>query len=149
MDHLVDTNVLLRSVQHRHPSYRQAWRAVVALLRRGERLCIFPQNTVEFWSVATRPAEGNGLGLSVTQADWYLSRLESILTLLNDTANIHREWRHLVVTHGVAGVHVYDARLVAAMKIHAVTSILTFDVDDFKRYPGIHVLHPQQVTDEG
>ena len=74
MDHLVDTNVLLRSVQHRHPSYRQAWRAVVALLRRGERLCIFPQNTVEFWSVATRPAEGNGLGLSVAQADWYLSR---------------------------------------------------------------------------
>jgi predicted nucleic acid-binding protein len=59
MDHLVDTNVLLRSVQHRSPSYRQARSAVVTLLRREERLCIFPQNLVEFWSVATRPAQSN------------------------------------------------------------------------------------------
>jgi predicted nucleic acid-binding protein len=79
MDHLVDTNVLLRSVQHRSPSYRQARNAVVTLLRREDRLCL-------------------------------------------------------------------DARLVAAMNVHAITSILTFDVDDFKRYPGIRVLHPQDVT---
>jgi predicted nucleic acid-binding protein len=48
----------------------------------------------------------------------------------------------------LAGVHVHDARLVAAMNVHAITSILTFDVDDFKRYPGIRVLHPQDVTPE-
>ena len=52
MDHLVDTNVLLRSMQRRSPSYRQARSAVVTLLRREERLCIFPQNVIEFWSVA-------------------------------------------------------------------------------------------------
>ena len=37
---------------------------------------------------------------------------------------------------------------VAAMNVHAITSIVTFDVDDFKRYPGIRVLHPQDVTPE-
>jgi predicted nucleic acid-binding protein len=145
MDHLVDTNVLLRSVQRRSPSYRQARSAVLTLLRREERLCIFPQNVIEFWSVATRPAQNNGLGLSLPQAEWYVSRLESILTLLNDSPDIYREWRYLVRTHGIAGVHVHDARLVAAMNVHAITSILTFDVDDFKRYPGIRVLHPQDV----
>ena len=145
MDHLVDTNVLLRSVQHRSPSYRQARSAVTRLLRREERLCIFPQNVVEFWSVATRPAKNNGLGLSLPQAEWYVSRLESILALLNDSPDIYREWRYLVRTHGIGGVHVHDARLVAAMNVHAITSILTFDVDDFKRYPGIRVLHPRDV----
>jgi len=148
MDHLVDTNVLLRSVQHHSPSYREARSAVVTLLRRGERLCIFPQNVVEFWSVATRPAQNNGLGLSLAQADWYVSRLEAILTLLNETPNIYREWRDLVRTHSITGVHVHDARLVAAMNVYAITSILTFDVDDFKRYPGIRVTHPGDVTNE-
>jgi hypothetical protein len=36
---------------------------------------------------------------------------------------------------------VHDARLVAAMNVHAVPRIVTFDVDDFKRYP-IEVIHP-------
>ena len=146
MDHLVDTNVLLRSVQRHSPSYRQARSAVTTLLRREERLCIFPQNIVEFWSVATRPAQNNGLGLSLPQAEWYVSRLESVLTLLNDSPGIYREWLYLVRAHGVAGVHVHDARLVAAMNVHAITSILTFDVDDFKRFPGIRVLHPRDVA---
>ena len=145
MDHLVDTNILLRSVQRRSPSYRQARSAVTTLLRREERLCIFPQNVVEFWGVATRPAQSNGLGLSLLEAEWYVSRLESILTLLNDTPDIYREWRYLVHTHGIAGVCVHDARLVAAMNVHSITSILTFDVNDFKRYPGIRALHPQDV----
>lgn len=148
MDHLVDTNVLLRSVQHSSQSCREARNAIGTLLRRGERLCIFPQNAVEFWSVATRPAQNNGLGLSLLQTERHLTRLESILTLLNDTPDIYREWRSVVFTHGVAGAHVYDARLVAAMKVHAITSILTFNIDDFRRYPGIRVIHPHDVADK-
>lgn len=146
MDHLADTNVLLRSVQHDRPSYRQARSAILALLRGGDRVCIFSQNVVEFWSVATRPSSHNGLGLTLSQADWYASRLESILTLLSDTPGIHREWRRLVVAHSVSGANVHDARLVAAMNVNGLTSIVTFNVDDFKRYPGIRVLHPQEVT---
>jgi predicted nucleic acid-binding protein len=34
------------------------------------------------------------------------------------------------------------------MNVHGITSILTFDIDDFKRYPRIRVLHPQDVTTE-
>jgi predicted nucleic acid-binding protein len=74
MDRLVDTNVLLRSVEHRSPSYRQARNAVVTLLRREDRLCIFPQNIIEFWSLATRPAQSNGPGLSLPQEFWCCTR---------------------------------------------------------------------------
>ena len=35
-----------------------------------------------------------------------------------------------------------DARLVAAMTVHGVRHVLTFNGEDFSRYPGITVLDP-------
>jgi len=34
----------------------------------------------------------------------------------------------------VSGVQVHDARLVASMKVNAISHILTLNVEDFKRY---------------
>jgi predicted nucleic acid-binding protein len=39
---------------------------------------------------------------------------------------------------------VHDARLAAVMLAHGVNHILTFNVDDFRRYPGI-VVDPRHV----
>lgn len=50
------------------------------------------------------------------------------------------------VQRSVSGANVHDARLVAAMNVNGLTSIVTFNVDDFQRYPGIRVLHPREVT---
>jgi hypothetical protein len=68
-------------------------------------------------------------------------RCESVFQLLPETPDIFPEWKRLVVAHQVSGVKVHDARLVAAMNVHAVPRIITFDVDDFKRY-SIEVIHP-------
>jgi len=46
----------------------------------------------------------------------------------------------------VVGKTTHDARLVAAMKVHGLNSIPTFDTGDFKRYPGIEVVHPADVA---
>lgn len=64
---------------------------------------------------------------------------------LPDTAEIFPEWKRLVGEHQVSGLQVYDARLVAAMNVYGVKSILTFNVDDFTRYPGIQILRPESV----
>lgn len=55
------------------------------------------------------------------------------------------EWRRLVVQHNVPGVKVHDARLVAAMNVHNVPRILTFNAGDFLRY-GIEVIEPQSLV---
>jgi predicted nucleic acid-binding protein len=39
-------------------------------------------------------------------------------------------------------VKVHDARLVAAMKAHGIGRILTFNGEDFERYPDIEVVIP-------
>lgn len=47
--------------------------------------------------------------------------------------------------HNVPGVKVHDARLVAAMNVHNVPRILTFNAGDFLRY-GIEVIEPQSLV---
>jgi len=53
MSYLVDTNVLLRSVQKSHPMQSEAVRAINLLLRNPEAVSVIPQNLIEFWAVET------------------------------------------------------------------------------------------------
>ena len=141
----MDTNVLLRLLQRSDP-HHQAIRAALRTLRqRGEQLCFTPQNLVEFWCVCTRPTTVNGFGLTVAETDRRARVIERLLTLLPDSPAMHAEWRRLVVAHAVSGVQVYDARLGAAMRVHGVTNLLTLNIDDFTRYPGITAVHPQNI----
>ena len=65
MSFLVDTNVLLRSVEPLHPQHAVAVEAVSRLLGEGEPVYFTLQNIAEFWNVATRPRDKNGLGFTV------------------------------------------------------------------------------------
>lgn len=145
MTYLVDTNVLLRAAQPSHPSHVAATAAVRTLLARGERLCVLPQNLIEFWAVATRPSQSNGLGLEVGEAAAELDRLKVIFELLPDTPAIYPEWETLVRAHQVKGKEAHDARIAAAMIAHGVTHILTFNGGDFKRFAGVTALDPSDV----
>jgi predicted nucleic acid-binding protein len=72
--------------------------------------------------------------------------LKKKLRLLPDSLAVHQQWRKLIVTHHVRGVQVHDARLVAAMDVHDVRRILTFNEADFLRFSGIEVLHPRRLA---
>jgi predicted nucleic acid-binding protein len=143
---LIDTSTLLRTLQPSHPQRETARVAIKALTARGGELHIVPQNLFELWVVATRPASQNGLGLSTTEAAAELMRLKSMFPLLPDPPAIYPVWESLVIQYRVAGKPAHDARLVAAMLVHGLTTILTFDRTGFSRYAGIEVLHPADVS---
>ena len=143
---LLDTNTLLRTLQPLHPQREIARVAIKALAARGRELHLVPQNLVELWVVATRPVSQNGLGLSIIDATAELMRLKSMFPLLPDTPAIYPVWESLVIQYQVSGKPAHDARLVAAMQVHGLTSILTFDKTGFSRYSGIEVLSPTDVT---
>lgn len=144
--YLLDTNVLLRWSQLSSPQRPAARNAIHTLHRRGETLCITPQNVIEFWSVSTRPATARGgFGLSPEQARHKVARLLHLFTLLSDTDDVFDEWQRIVATNRITGANVHDARLAAVMRVHAVTHILTFDTGDFARYPGVTVVDPATV----
>jgi hypothetical protein len=62
--------------------------------------------------------------------------------LLPDTPAIFPEWRRLVVVHQALGKNGHDARLVAAMRVHGLTHLLSFNAADFVRYTGTTALDP-------
>ncbi|NJL48410.1 MAG: type II toxin-antitoxin system VapC family toxin [Leptolyngbyaceae cyanobacterium SM2_5_2] len=131
---LVDTNILLRLSDKQHPLYVIVNNAVKQLQRENYTLCITAQNCAEFWNVATRPAKQNGFGLSISEAELALSTIEKVFGILPDLPQSYTEWRRLVVQFKVIGVQVHDARIVAAMRCHSVTHILTMNSEDFSRY---------------
>jgi predicted nucleic acid-binding protein len=141
----VDTNVLLRSIDDGHVAQPIAKNGLLALRARGEILSIFPQNLIEFWAVATRPVTNNGLGLSVAQAEAEVISLKTLFALLPDTPEIFPEWEKIVLQFRVSGKQAHDARLVAAMRVHNLTHLLTFNTADFKRFSFITAVSPQTV----
>lgn len=147
MDYLVDTNVLLRFADQLSPQHPVVRSAVRKLKARRSRLRVTAQNFIEFWNVATRPAARNGFGLTHPQADRRLRVLERIFSLLPDHAAVYAEWRRLVLTYGVSGVRVHDARLTAVMLVNGITHILTFNTADFTRYApeGVVAVDPATV----
>jgi predicted nucleic acid-binding protein len=82
------------------------------------------------------------------EVEQQLANLRALFILLPDGPQIFPEWERLVTELKVIGKNGHDARLVAAMKIHAVPRLLTFNDQDFKRYPDIEVLTPSAVLDE-
>lgn len=119
--------------------------AVSTLLTQGEILCVTPQNLIEFWAVATRPLANNGLELTIDQAQKEIAKLKTILKFLPDAPDIFSEWEKLVIQHQVTGKPTHDARLVAAMKVHSVTHLLTFNTSDFKRFTTITAVNPSTI----
>jgi predicted nucleic acid-binding protein len=140
---LVDTNILLRVLNRDDAQHALTRNAVRSLKSRGEQNLTTLQNVSEFWNVCTRPqAARGGLGLNPEEAERRLRILERSFTVLPEPPNLYSTWRQLVVSHSILGVQVHDAKLVAAMMLHGITDILTFNGKDFARYPGINAISP-------
>jgi predicted nucleic acid-binding protein len=143
--YLIDTNVLLRSVEAGHPMHATAHRALQQLTNTGAALYVAPQNLIEFWVVATRPLTANGLGLTPAETITEVVNFKAAFRLLPETPSLVTEWERIAVVYSVCGKQAHDARLVAMMKIHGIGSIVTFNVGDFSRYTsgeGIAVVDP-------
>ncbi len=95
--------------------------------------------------VATRPLVNNGLGMSPLLIAGEVRRLRNLFRLLENVPGIADEWEKLVTQHLVSGKQAHDAHLVAAMSVHGVRRLLTFNGEDFKRYQSVEIIVPDSV----
>lgn len=140
---LLDANILLRTTDLSAPLRPTAMAAVSAMRTQGDTPVIVPQSLYEFWVVATRPKDKNGLGLSISECLAEIASFKTYYPLVLDTPSLCPEWEALVVAHACHGKVAHDARYVSAMNTHGLTHLLTFNVPDFSRFPGITVLDPK------
>ena len=142
----MDTNILVRLVLPHDPLSSVALAAVDDLQRRGETLLVAPQNLMEFWAVATRPSTANGLGFSNDKVLEEIRHIETLFRVIAQPVEAFRRWRQIVETHAVRGRQAFDAHLAAVMMESGLDHILTFNVDDFRRYPRITAMSPHELT---
>lgn len=143
---LIDTNVLLRSAQPNHSHCVVAKEAVKTVVMRGYIPCIVPQIIYEYWVVATRPADENGLGMPPGEAHDDISKIIDQFHCLRDERAVFDHWLELVKQFEIHGKSAHDTRIVAAMQRHGVAILLTFNDKDFQRYTDIHVVHPNNAA---
>jgi len=144
---LIDSNVLIRSADVADPDHSTAVEAVTRLKGQGHEPSLVPQCCYEYYVVATRPAERNGLGLEPFAAAQDIADYVGMFRILRDERAVFEIWKDLIANYQVRGKVAHDARLVAAMLRHRVTHLLTFNGGDFRRYADrIIVLDPLEVA---
>ena len=129
---------------------RPARDALRALRAGGQRLCVAPQNLIEFRNLATRPVAVNGLGFDIATVEKQIADFEASFELVPETGQIYPAWKSLVSAAAVIGKQVHDARLVAVCQVSAMSHVLTFNVRDFARFaafvPNLNVSDPTSVA---
>lgn len=149
MTYLLDAGILLRFSNASDPQHTVIMGALNELKRAGETLCIAQQSLFEAYSVATRPTTARG-GFGFTPEDGarMVNDLIATFSLLPDHPDTLPLWLSQVQQFGVSGVQSHDCRLVAFMRAHGVTSVLTLNGKDFQRYAplGIVVTAPTDVV---
>ncbi|HEY9617066.1 MAG TPA: type II toxin-antitoxin system VapC family toxin [Microcoleaceae cyanobacterium] len=150
--YLLDTNVVMRFCNPMDIQHQIATNAVSRLLGQADECWLVAQVLVEFWVVATRPAEVNGLSWTIAQTRTTIDQLLDQFPLLEESPQFFSHWLNLVTANQVMGKRTHDARLVAAMLAHGITHILTFNSSDFAGIASITTVHPQALlppeTDE-
>lgn len=132
--YLLDTSVLLRIIDQSSAHHRIAVESVQNLIEANIDLCLVPQNLYELWAVMTRPLTANGLNKTIVEAGGLIEDFKHSFSLLTDDIRLYYEWERLVIAYNVIGKPSHDARLVAAIKIHDLNGIVTFNGSDFRRY---------------
>jgi predicted nucleic acid-binding protein len=142
---LVDTNILVRLFQPSNPSSPNAVSAIHELKNRNFELVMVPQNLYELWVISTRAVALNGFGMSVSDTKLLQEKCIQQFRILRDERGIFDFWFQIVSSNQVIGKSAHDARLVAAMVKHSIQNILTFNVQDFKRYSQIKAFDPADI----
>lgn len=133
---LLDTNILVHSKLASSPHYSKVTQRLTDFYEYNEELIICPQVLYEFYVVATRPANKNGLGISSHEALTEINNLQETFTLISEPEGLFSDWMSLLQKYQTLGKSAHDTRLVAYMIGHGISHIYTLNPADLNRYNG-------------
>ncbi len=132
---LIDSNVLVYAYAERSAAREDALDVMETEITLG-RGVLSTQNLAEFGNLARHK---HGRELSAAGARQVVNDLADMLDVVS--------YSHATVSSALEisesyGVHFFDALLVATMREHGITTILTEDTGDFGKIPGLTVINP-------
>ena len=133
---MLDTNVLIAATDEGRAEHRDALTVVNDWAAGHTELCMSGQILREYLTVATRPAEKNGLGLSLPDALGNVYAIRERTTLLAEDGKVADRLLSLLADVECRGKQVHDANVIATMLVHGVRAVVTINLGDFARFEG-------------
>lgn len=146
----LDTNILVYSTDL-SVTNRQKHRASLEILRPSENeiLCLSSQVFAEFYAVVTsRKMTANPI--TAQEAIGRIERFQQMpnIELVNFPNDLLSRWLELLKSHPITGANIFDIIHVATMLSHEITSIYTFNDDDFNWCPEIEIIVPDWLINQ-
>jgi len=133
---MLDTNVLLAATDEGRAEHRDALTVVNDWAAGRTDLFTSGQILREYLAVATRPADKNGLGLTLPDALGNVRAIRERTTLLAEDAKVTDRLAGLLADVECRGNQVHDANLIATMLVYGIGWVVTMNVRDFARFAG-------------
>lgn len=129
----VDTNVLVYATVNVSPFYHDARQALNQVAAQGDSLWISRQVLREFLAVITRPMVF-GVNIPWSVALSSVQSFEKQFHVADETSATTAQLVNLLQTIHTHSKQIHDANIVATMRVHNVSHLLTHNVADFNRY---------------
>jgi hypothetical protein len=120
--------------------------AISRLLMQSDKCFLVMQVIIEFWVVATRPTQVNGLGWTVDQTRNTVDQLLDRFPVLEESSQLFENWLKLVTNNGVMGKRTHEARIIATMLTNKITHLPTFNPSVFVGISSITITRPQDLV---
>jgi len=140
---LIDTNVLVYSIQEDVPQHEASRRLIEAAVAGNPLACVFPQNLLEFFAVIT---DSRRLENPATTAEALelMHQLGTMLPVLQPSFDSLSRLTSLAAGLAVRGQQIFDCHLVAQMKEAGLQTICTYNTKDFIGYP-VNARTPEEI----
>ncbi len=142
-DLLPDTNVWVFATTATAPEHQLAVDTLAAVHAAGVRLWTSQQILREYYRSATRPQR---FAVAVSEAEaeavgnvWRIARQ---CRMAADWPDVFAELMRLALATPVHGKQVHDANIVATMRAHGLTHVLTHNLKDFNRFAHLVTVVP-------
>jgi predicted nucleic acid-binding protein len=129
----IDTNVLLRAFHDTFAEHKSNRALVDRLLEEKYELWISQQVIREYLVQTTHPKTFS-IPLSLETIMEQLKGITSICRIADETDDVTTQLLNLLKTYPTAGKQVHDANIVATMLAYDINTLLTLNIEDFKRF---------------
>jgi predicted nucleic acid-binding protein len=129
----VDTNILLRATLTNMEWHSEADKLLKQMLRNGVELWISSQVIREFIVQATHPKTLK-IPLTIEDVIREISIIEQLFQVADETLAVRAKLLSLLQEFPTQGKQVHDANIVATMLVNEIDTLLTLNIDDFKRF---------------
>lgn len=128
----IDTNILVYATDDESPFNAKSLGIIKRLMKDGVDIAICSQIVREYLVVLTRGLLPDDPARSAALHN--VRKFLQAFTLLDENSESVARLQTILKNCSIGGKQIHDANIVAVMQVHGVKRLLTYNLDDFKKF---------------